>query len=140
VGTFNSRGKHALLKHADTQGHKAIADGRQGRLRGQRNMVVEGAGEMEDGDVNMNAAGEGEGELEGGGGGQPGAPVVVSALASLQRSPFTFNDQCNKAEIRWALKSVQSVYSYRFVLSVLIFCTYFHCLHPAALQMTWSRS
>jgi hypothetical protein len=109
VAKFNSGGKHALLSHAEGDAHKANADGVKSRLRGQRMMVVTRVGDDENNGL--------EGGMEGPG--ETGAavgPVQLQALdapATLQRNPFNFNDQVNKAEIRWALKTVESAYSYR---------------------------
>ena len=73
VKKFNSGGKHALLRHANTLVHKRIADGRKNRLDRQRPLAARSVAV----DVNDNTGGEEggrrkEGEVEGDPGQQEG--------------------------------------------------------------------
>ena len=67
MGKFNSGGKHSFLRHADSDGHKRVSDGRKGQIPGQRALVVNVREDGEDNNRNIQGrreVGEGEGSLQ----------------------------------------------------------------------------
>ena len=53
MGKFNSGGKHTFLRHADSDGHKRVSDGRKGQIPGQRALVVNVRENREDNNRNI---------------------------------------------------------------------------------------
>ena len=92
MGKFNSGGKHSFLRHADSDGHKRVSDGRKGRIPGQRALVVTVREDGEDDNRNIQSR-------RGVGGGE-GGPVPINNPVVLHRSTMGFNDQVFAPSVR----------------------------------------
>ena len=80
MGKFNLGGKHSFLRHADSDGHKRVSDGRKGQIPGQRALVVTVREDGEDDNRNIQSRrGVGGGE----GGPVPINNPVVSEISDL---------------------------------------------------------
>ena len=94
MGKFNSGGKHSFLRHADSDGHKRVSDGRKGQIPGQRALgaTVREDGEDDNGNIqSRRVVGEGEGEA---------TPVPNNNPVVLRRSTMGFNDQVFAPSVR----------------------------------------
>ena len=107
---FNSGGKHALLRHANTLVHKRIADGRKNRLDRQRPLAArsvavdvndntggEEGGRRKEGEVEGDSRKEGEVERDSRKEGEGRTGQLRSVTAALLRTPMNCNDQATKA-------------------------------------------
>ena len=92
MGKFNSGGKHSFLRHADSDGHKRVSDGRKGQIPGQRALVVTVREDGEDDNRNIQSR-------RGVGGGE-GGPVPINNPVVLRRSTMGFNDQVFAPSVR----------------------------------------